>query len=97
MSLCLVFRLARSFVVDELPQVLQRRAFILVSAFFVLLSHPPQLAFHRSLTLRRFPPLQLLGNLIQKSGVHENENARARGAGEAGRYVLGARRGRAES
>jgi hypothetical protein len=92
---CLVLRTASGLFVDEIPQFLQRCTFIIVSALFVLLSHTPQLAFHRPPTLRRFAPLQLLGHLIQKSGVHEN--AHARSAVKLNRYVFGVRRGRAES
>ena len=72
-----MFRLAGGLCVYEIPQVLQRRALVIVSAIFILLAHLPEFAFDRSPTLRRFAPLQLLGHLIQKSGVHENENARA--------------------
>ena len=59
-----MFRLTSNLVVYEMPQVLQRRALILVSAIFVLLPNAPQLAFHGSATLRRFAPLQLLGHLV---------------------------------
>jgi|HubBroStandDraft_6_1064221.scaffolds.fasta_scaffold356624_2 hypothetical protein len=59
-----MFGLTSNLVVYEMPQVLQRRALILVSAIFVLLANAPELAFHGPATPRRFAPLQLLGHLI---------------------------------
>src|SRR5580693_2547137 len=59
-----MFRFTSNLVFNEIPQVLQRRALILVSALFVLLPNAPQLAFHGSATLRRFALLQLLGHLV---------------------------------
>ena len=60
----LVFRLAGGLCVYEIPQVLQRRALVIVPAIFILLAHPLEFALHRSPTLRQFALLQLSSHLV---------------------------------